>query len=94
MRIAIGCDHLGFPIKASVIEALESEDHAVLDQVGVGLAVDQVRVPELDREPAAAHDPGGGRVGLDRGGGAARAHAGGGSEPMTVWDCSRMNCMT
>ena len=31
MRIAIGCDHLGFPLKGSVIEALESEDHAVLD---------------------------------------------------------------
>jgi ribose 5-phosphate isomerase B len=31
MRIAIGCDHVGFPLKASVIEALESEEHAVLD---------------------------------------------------------------
>jgi ribose 5-phosphate isomerase B len=31
MRIAIGCDHVGFPLKPSVIEALEGEDHAVLD---------------------------------------------------------------
>jgi ribose 5-phosphate isomerase B len=31
MRIAIGCDHVGFSLKASVIEALESEEHAVLD---------------------------------------------------------------
>ena len=31
MRIAMGCDHVGFSLKASVIEALESEEHAVLD---------------------------------------------------------------
>ena len=31
MRIAIGCDHVGFALKSSVIEALEGEDHAVLD---------------------------------------------------------------
>src|SRR5438105_4712643 len=31
MRIAIACDHIGFPLKASVVEALESDDHAVLD---------------------------------------------------------------
>src|SRR5213593_3386621 len=31
MRIAIACDHVGFALKASVIEALEGEEHAVLD---------------------------------------------------------------
>jgi ribose 5-phosphate isomerase B len=31
MRIAIGCDHVGFPLKASIVEALEGEEHAVLD---------------------------------------------------------------
>ena len=31
MRIAIACDHIGFALKASVIEALEGEEHAVLD---------------------------------------------------------------
>jgi ribose 5-phosphate isomerase B len=31
MRIAIGCDHIGFPLKASLIEALEQDEHAVLD---------------------------------------------------------------
>ena len=31
MRIAIGCDHVGFPHKASVVAALEEDEHAVLD---------------------------------------------------------------
>jgi len=31
MRIAIACDHIGFPLKATIIEALEGEEHAVLD---------------------------------------------------------------
>ena len=31
MRIAIACDHVGFSLKASIIEALEQDDHAVLD---------------------------------------------------------------
>ena len=31
MRIAIACDHIGFALKASIIEALEGEEHAVLD---------------------------------------------------------------
>ena len=31
MRIAIGCDHIGFPLKASIVEVLEGEEHAVLD---------------------------------------------------------------
>lgn len=31
MRIAIGSDHVGFPLKASIVEVLEGEEHAVLD---------------------------------------------------------------
>src|SRR2546430_5277878 len=31
MRIAIACDHIGYAMKASIIEALEGEEHAVLD---------------------------------------------------------------
>jgi len=31
MRMAIGCDHVGFSLKATVIAALEDDDHAVLD---------------------------------------------------------------
>src|SRR5260370_22282362 len=30
MRIAIACDHIGFALKASIVEALEGEEHAVL----------------------------------------------------------------
>src|SRR5262245_30398981 len=31
MRIAIGCDDVGFPVKTPLITALESEGHVVLD---------------------------------------------------------------
>jgi RpiB/LacA/LacB family sugar-phosphate isomerase len=31
MRIAVGCDHVGFPVKALVISAFESDGHVVLD---------------------------------------------------------------
>src|SRR6266498_5028132 len=31
MRIAIGCDDIGFPLKGPLISALESEGHVVLD---------------------------------------------------------------
>jgi ribose 5-phosphate isomerase B len=31
MRIVIGCDHAGFPIKDAVIEAIKGEGHEVLD---------------------------------------------------------------
>lgn len=31
MRIAIGCDDIGFPVKASLVSALESAGHLVLD---------------------------------------------------------------
>ena len=31
MRIAIGCDHAGFPLKAPVVALLESQGHEVVD---------------------------------------------------------------
>jgi ribose 5-phosphate isomerase B len=31
MRVAIACDHVGFALKTSIIEALEQDEHAVLD---------------------------------------------------------------
>ena len=31
MRIAIGCDHAGFPLKAPIVELLESPGHEVVD---------------------------------------------------------------
>ena len=31
MRVAIACDHVGYSLKASIIEALEQDEHAVLD---------------------------------------------------------------
>ena len=31
MKIAIACDHAGFPLKASIIEVIRSEGHDVSD---------------------------------------------------------------
>jgi ribose 5-phosphate isomerase B len=31
MRIAIGCDHAGFPLKAAIVALLESRGHEVVD---------------------------------------------------------------
>ena len=31
MKIAIACDHAGFPLKATVIEVIRAEGHDVLD---------------------------------------------------------------
>lgn len=31
MRIAIACDHAGFPLKAAVIETVQAAGHTVLD---------------------------------------------------------------
>jgi ribose 5-phosphate isomerase B len=45
LRIAIGCDHVGFPFKASIIEGLEGDAHAVLD-LGVHSA-DRVDYPAM-----------------------------------------------
>ena len=52
MRIAIGCDHVGFPLKASLIEALEQEAHAVLDLGTHG--TDPTDYPPLARAVAVA----------------------------------------
>src|ERR1700756_5599993 len=47
MRIAIGCDDTGFPMKSSVISALESEGHVVLD-LG-SFSTDPVDYPDYAR---------------------------------------------
>src|SRR5262245_55825964 len=52
MRIAIACDHIGFPLKASIVEALEGEDHAVLD-LGTHSA-DPVDYPPMAKAVATA----------------------------------------
>lgn len=52
MRIAIGCDHLGFPHKASMVAALEDDEHAVLDLGTHG--TDPVEYPMLARAVATA----------------------------------------
>jgi ribose 5-phosphate isomerase B len=54
MRIAIGCDHVGFPLKASLIEALEQDEHAVLDLGAHG--TDPTDYPPLARAVATAID--------------------------------------
>ena len=50
MRIAIGCDHVGFPLKASIVEVLEGEEHAVLD-LGTH-STDPVDYPAMTRAVA------------------------------------------
>jgi len=52
MRIAIGCDHVGYPQKASVVAALEQDAHAVLDLGAHG--TDPVDYPALARAVATA----------------------------------------
>jgi len=52
MRIAIGCDHVGFPHKASLVAALEDDEHAVLDLGTHG--TDPVDYPALARAVATA----------------------------------------
>ena len=47
MRIAIGCDDIGFPLKGSLISALESEGHVVLD-LG-SFSTDPVDYPDYAR---------------------------------------------
>lgn len=31
MRVAVGCDHAGFPLKAGIIEKIEADGHSVVD---------------------------------------------------------------
>jgi ribose 5-phosphate isomerase B len=52
VRIAIACDHVGFPLKSSLLEALEQDEHAVLD-VGVH-STDPADYPPLARAVATA----------------------------------------
>ena len=47
MRIAIGCDDVGFPMKSSLVSALESEGHVVLD-LG-SFSTDPVDYPDYAR---------------------------------------------
>src|SRR5262245_47803704 len=47
MRIAFGCDDIGFPLKAPLIAALESEGHVVLD-LG-SFSADPVDYPDFVR---------------------------------------------
>ncbi len=47
MRIAVGCDDFGFPLKSSLISALESEGHVVLD-LG-SFSTDPVDYPDYAR---------------------------------------------
>jgi ribose 5-phosphate isomerase B len=47
MRIAFGCDHVGFPLKEPITAALESEGHDVLD-LGV-FSTDPVDYPDYAR---------------------------------------------
>jgi ribose 5-phosphate isomerase B len=47
MRIAIGCDDTGFPMKSSLISALESAGHVVLD-LG-SFSTDPVDYPDYAR---------------------------------------------
>src|SRR5438093_5543854 len=47
MRIAIGCDDIGFPVKTSLIVALESGGHVVLD-LGT-FSTDPVDYPDYAR---------------------------------------------
>jgi ribose 5-phosphate isomerase B len=52
MRMAIGCDHVGFPHKATVMAALEDDEHVVLDLGTHG--TDAVDYPTLAKAVATA----------------------------------------
>lgn len=52
MRVAVACDHVGFALKAAIVEALEQEDHAVLD-LG-GHSADPVDYPPIAKTLAVA----------------------------------------
>ena len=69
------------------------QDDAVLDHARHGWLADDVCVAQLDREPTARVRER--RIFRGRRTGAAPdRHAGGGSSPITVCDCSRRNCWT
>jgi ribose 5-phosphate isomerase B len=52
MRIAIACDHVGFPLKAAIVEVLEAEEHPVLDLGTHG--PDPVEYPPMAKAVATA----------------------------------------
>jgi RpiB/LacA/LacB family sugar-phosphate isomerase len=52
MRIALGCDHVGFPLKQAVGQALEAEGHSVLD-LGT-FSAEPVDYPDFARSVAQA----------------------------------------
>jgi ribose 5-phosphate isomerase B len=51
MKIAFGCDHAGFPLKAEVLEALASMGHEVID-LGASSATQSVDYPDFAHEVA------------------------------------------
>ncbi|MBI1845991.1 MAG: ribose 5-phosphate isomerase B [Candidatus Rokubacteria bacterium] len=62
MRIAIGCDHAGFPYKAAVIRALEADGHGLID-VGT-TSTDPVDYPDYARLVGGAVRDGAAEVGV------------------------------
>ncbi|MBX7195975.1 MAG: ribose 5-phosphate isomerase B [Sandaracinaceae bacterium] len=52
MKIAFGCDHAGFPLKAEVLAALEALGHEVVD-LGAANATDSVDYPDFAHAVAA-----------------------------------------
>jgi len=51
MRIAVGCDHAGFPLKAEVLEALRALGHEALD-LGATDATTSVDYPDFAHQAA------------------------------------------
>src|SRR5438105_4428762 len=85
--------YLAGSTKCRLLVPAVDQDDPVLDHARHRRLADQVGIAQLDREPAAGIR----ERGLLRGGrprAAPNGHAGGGSSPITVCDCSRMNCWT
>lgn len=51
MKIAFGCDHAGFPLKAELLEALTASGHEVID-LGATSATQSVDYPDFAHEVA------------------------------------------
>jgi RpiB/LacA/LacB family sugar-phosphate isomerase len=62
MRIAVGCDHAGFPYKAAMRQALEADGHAVLD-LGTS-STDPVDYPDYARSVGVAVRDGAAEAGI------------------------------
>jgi ribose 5-phosphate isomerase B len=52
VQVAVGCDHAGFPLKATVVETLQSQGHGVID-CGTD-STDSVDYPDYASAVAAA----------------------------------------